>query len=56
MDKGIYCYKLSKHLTSFLGVVVTFNEVLDELLLIENGCQPKNEVISKWITSTSTKL
>ena len=55
MEKETYCSILSKHLTEFLGVKVTFNQVLDELFLLENGLKPKNKLINTWIRKTATK-
>ena len=54
MRREEYCMKLSKGLTEFYGKKIDFMDVLDQLLLIEHGIEPTDEVIATWIRKTAT--
>jgi hypothetical protein len=53
ITKEQFISKLSKGLTDFYGKEISFGQVQDQLLLIEMGKEPTDEVIGTWIKKTA---
>lgn len=54
LSKPAFIMLLSKGLSDFYGRKITFGEVQNQLMLIEMGMKPTDEVIAAWIKSYAT--
>lgn len=55
MNRDKYCTLLAKGISEQLNTKITEIQVSEQLMLIELGMKPTDEVIGKWIEKTATK-
>jgi hypothetical protein len=49
MNRDRFCIVLAKHISEVVGTKICPTEVSEQLMLINSGCEPTNELIGTYV-------